>query len=71
MSAKHYIVACLAASPKPMASHEFPFNGHSPNAIATRLSELQRDGIVVGHYPPGKPYKVWALTANQAFRQGA
>jgi DNA-binding HxlR family transcriptional regulator len=61
---KHEILKALALSSRPLAVHEFDFDDISQNSIATRLSELQKAGLVVGEYKPGRPYKVWKLAGE-------
>lgn len=61
LTAKQRILARLAQARTPLAVHEIRLDGVSDNAAATRLSELQRAGRVIGVYRPGKPFKEWAL----------
>jgi DNA-binding HxlR family transcriptional regulator len=62
MTQKDYILHRLSNSPVALACHEFNIVGVSENSIATRLSELAREGRVLGDRRPGKPYKEWRLT---------
>ena len=60
-TAKHLILMRLQEAGKPLAVHQFHIYAVSDNALATRLSELAKEGKVVGKFPGGKPYKVWSL----------
>ena len=46
-------------APVYLAVHELGFDGHSQNALATRLSEAARLGLVAGRYRAGKKFKEW------------
>ena len=60
-TAKLEIIKRLSGSDKPLAVHEFGLFGYSENNIATRLSELAKEGAVIGKTRPGKAFKEWAL----------
>jgi DNA-binding HxlR family transcriptional regulator len=62
--AKQLIIDVLAKSDKPLAVHELPISGYSQNNLATRLSELAKDGLVFGQVRPGTHYKEWGLFAG-------
>ena len=66
MSANQSILDRLKESRAPLAVHEFKIDGYSENNIATRLSELAKEGLVVGNYRKGAHYKEWGLTKVQA-----
>lgn len=55
------IIKRLSQSDKPLAVHEFNLYGYSENNIATRLSELAKEGAVSGAVRPGKQFKEWRL----------
>ena len=61
---KQEIIKCLALAKTPVAIHEFSIPIYSQNNIATRLSEMAREGVVVGTVRPGKQFKEWALVAK-------
>ena len=61
MIAKTAILERLKESPNPLASHELKIFGYSENNICTRLSELQKAGLVIGTYRKGTHYKEWSL----------
>lgn len=65
-TAKQEIIRCLALAAKPLAVHEMDIPLYNQNNLATRLSELARDGAVVGTTRPGKNFKEWALAAKLA-----
>lgn len=48
---------------------ESPLGSVSENAAATRLSELAREGKVIGAYRKGTAYKEWSLVKKQEFKQ--
>ncbi len=58
---KQEIIKALALAEQPLAVHEMPIPLYSQNNIATRLSELAKEGVVVGTVRPGKNFKQWAL----------
>lgn len=60
-TAKTEIIGRLALADKPLAVHEFHLPLYSENNIATRLSELAREGVVRGTVRPGKAFKEWSL----------
>ena len=63
ISASKLILERLADSPKPLALFELHIFGVSENAAATRLSELQAQGKVIGTYRNNKKFKEWRLNA--------
>lgn len=65
MTAKEMILKRLGESEEPLPVHKLGIVGYSENNLATRLSELQREGKVVGTFPGHRPYKVWALAKGQ------
>ena len=67
MIAKDLIVKRLEEASEPLATHELHIIGYSENNIATRLSELQSEGIVKGHYRLGAHYKEWYLAKKPEF----
>jgi len=56
-------------SPLPLAAHEIDIEGMSQNAIATRLPEMARMGIVKGELRKGEHYKEWSLVKKEASGQ--
>ena len=58
---KTLILRRLAEAGSPLAVHELGLIGVSENGAATRLSELQASGLVVGEYAENKAYKHWRL----------
>ena len=42
-----------------LAVHEIEVRGYSENSLATRLSELAKDGKVKGRTRQGKAFKEW------------
>jgi predicted transcriptional regulator len=58
---KEEILKFLRWSPSPRAVHEFAIDGYSQNNIATRLNELEREGLLKSDYREGTRYKQWAL----------
>ena len=62
MNAKQAILNRLASSPLALAVHELALVGYSENNLATRLSELQAAGKVIGTRRPGKQFKEWTLS---------
>lgn len=42
-----------------IAVHELPIADHSQNAMATMLSTMARDGLVIGRKRSGKQFKEW------------
>lgn len=65
-TAKIAILDRLARSDKPLACHELQIFGYSENCLATRLSELAREGVVIGKTRPGKAFKEWAIRFTTA-----
>lgn len=45
-----------------LAVHELNITGHSQNALATELSFMAKDGLVVGTYRKGERFKEWVKT---------
>lgn len=64
LAAKTRILARLREAGEPLAVHELKIMGISDNAAATRLSELQASGLVVGEYRPHSAYKHWRLAKD-------
>lgn len=64
-NAKQIIIECLRESTKPLAVHELPMTGYSQNNLATRLSELAREGVVKGQFRPHTSFKEWTLNPTQ------
>ena len=64
-STKQDILERLRMADRPLAVHEFDLIGRSQNNIATRLSEMQRVGVVSGVKADGKAYKIWSLTPER------
>lgn len=62
-TARLAIMERLRESGKPLAVHELNIYGHSENAMATELSDMARDGLVVGKYREGFKYKEWTLVS--------
>jgi acetoacetate decarboxylase len=58
-TAKDVILEVLEKSPVKLAVHEMGIKKYSENNIATRLSELAREGKVIGIYRKGRQYKEW------------
>ncbi len=48
-----------------LAIHELGFDGSSQNALATRMSEAERGGKVIGRYRSSKRYKEYALPTTE------
>ena len=63
--AKQMILDVLAKSNNPVAVHEMGIIGHSENALASRMCELERAGLVEGSYRQGKSFKEWRLRTGQ------
>ena len=61
MSAKDKILDRLSNAINPLALFELNIMGVSENAAATRLSEMAREGKVVGRMRKGTPYKEWSI----------
>jgi hypothetical protein len=57
--AKDAILSRLREFGRPVPVHELRVPGVSENAAATRLSEMAREGLVVGVPVPGFRYKAW------------
>ena len=53
-------------APVYLAVHEMGFDGHSQNALATRLSEAARIGLVAGRYRTSKKFKEWSILSGIA-----
>lgn len=60
-TAKTEIIRALAVAEKPLAVHEMDIPLYSENNLATRLSEMAREGVVIGTTRPGKNFKEWKL----------
>lgn len=60
MTAKEKILQRLRDFGGFLAVHELKLGDVSDNAAATRLSELARDGKVIGRTRQGKAYKEWS-----------
>ena len=54
----------LLEAGRPLAAFEFGFMGISENNLCTRLSEYQREGLIVGEYRPHSAYKHWRLAKD-------
>ena len=66
MKAKDAILSRLREFNRPVPVHELNVPGVSENAAATRLSEMAREGLVVGVPVPGFRYKAWkAVTPGE------
>ena len=63
-TAKQEIIRCLALAERPLAVHEMDISLYNENNLSTRLSEMARDGAVVGEIRPGKKFKEWKLAAK-------
>lgn len=61
ITAKREIIRVLAIAEKPLAVHEMDIPIYSENNLATRLSELAREGVVIGKTRAGKAFKEWSL----------
>lgn len=61
MTASSLILDRLEKAPYALAVFELNIFGVSENAAATRLSELQKQGKVIGTYRKNCRYKEWAL----------
>lgn len=61
INSKDLIVNRLLESTKPLACHELKIVGYSENTIATRLSELAKDQIIIGRQRKGYLYKEWYI----------
>ena len=66
MTASDRILERLSKSPVPLAVHELGIYGVSDNAAATRLSELQAQGKVIGVYRIEARFKEWKLAEPKA-----
>ena len=64
MTSKELILERLSESGKSLACHELNITGHSENALASRLSELQREGKIQSRYREGFRYKEWFLPSH-------
>lgn len=60
-TAKDLIRERLKEAGRALAVHELNIFGYSENALATRLSEMARVGVVVGVKREGKQFKEWSL----------
>lgn len=58
-TARERILCRLREAGSALAVHELGFEDISENAAATRLSELAKDGLVVGWNRSGKRFKEW------------
>lgn len=56
----------LAEEPAWLAVHEAKqmILGYSENCLATRVSELERAGLIIGRKRAGKSFKEWALSSG-------
>ncbi len=61
MTSKDLILQQLKESRTPLAVHELHIEGYSENNLATRLSELAREGKVIGRFRKGENFKEWSL----------
>lgn len=61
VTAKDMVLVRLKQSRQALAVHEFDIQGYSENNIATRLSELAREGLVKGNRRDGRQFKEWSL----------
>ena len=68
MIAKEKILDRLSKAMMPLAVHEMKIEGYSENNIATRLSELAREGKVIGAYRKGTSFKEWQPIRKQEFK---
>jgi len=64
ITAKTEIIARLSSG-EFLAVHEMNISRYSENNIATRCSELAKDGVIFGRYRKGARFKEWGLTAGQ------
>ena len=58
---KQAIANALKCADAPLAVHELPIAGYSQNNLATRLSEMAKEGLIIGRRRAGKAYKEWTL----------
>lgn len=63
MAAKELILKRLKEAGQPLAIHELCLMGYSENNLATRISELAADGLIVGSFRPGTHFKEWKPAA--------
>ena len=61
MNAKEAILSRLKEFGRAVPVHELRIVGISENAAATRLSEMAREGLVIGLTVPGFRYKAWTV----------
>ena len=61
MNSKQLILKRLRESKDPLAVHELDIFGYSENNLATRLSELAKEGKVIGRFRKGTHYKEWNI----------
>lgn len=69
MTSKEKILEILQSSKYPLAVHEFNVWGYNQNNIATRLSELQKEGKVFGKIRSGTHYKEWSIIKSKKFEE--
>ena len=67
MTASERILTRLSEAPYPLALFELNIMGVSENAAATRLSELQAQGKVIGVIRKNTRYKEWSIN-NSDFK---
>lgn len=62
---KDFIMERLMSAQSPLAVHEFKIFTYSENNIATRLSELAKEGKIAGKYRKGQSFKEWYLIKQE------
>ena len=60
-TSKDCIIEKLKSSSIPLAVHEFGIIGYNENNLSTRLSEMSREGKVIGAFRKGTHYKEWRI----------
>ncbi len=65
-TARQEILRVLAVAVEPLAAHEIVVIGYSPNTIASRISDLAAEGLIIGDVRKGKAYKQWRLAPDGA-----
>ena len=62
---KDLILERLSGTNLKLAVHEFKIFTYSENNIATRLSELAKEGKIAGKYRKGQSFKEWYLVKQE------
>lgn len=68
MICKDRIMEWIRYCNQPQAVHEIGIIGYSQNNIATRLNELEREGLLISNFRHGKRVKEWGLSDGSKFQ---